>query len=207
VEEPVSNRGRFGKYGEIKRRDRLRRAGFRPLLPGGPQKGPPVKFFPRGEEEKPPGRTFLRRAVPADGAFIGGLSSRVFEVYGPYGGIVTRWFESGTSLTFAAFVGERPAGFAMIGRPSLSAPAVPVTELLAIAVEPLHQGRGLGALLLGKVEQSAIRLQVRRLLLHTASDNTRAQRLFVRCGYAAAESKPGFYPAGQDAILMFKDLG
>jgi ribosomal protein S18 acetylase RimI-like enzyme len=202
----VSNRGRFGKYGEMKRRDRLRRAGFRSFLPGGPPKGPPVKLFRRGEEEKPLGRILLRRAVPSDGAFIGGLSSRVFEVYGPYGEIVTRWFESGTSLTFAAFVGDRPAGFAMIGRPSPVTPVVPVTELLAIAVEPHHQGRGLGAMLLGKMEESAVRLQVRRLLLHTGAENSRAQRLFIRCGYAPAESKPGFYPAGQAAILMFKDL-
>lgn len=202
----MSNRGRFGKYGEIKRRERLRHAGFRTFLPGGPPKDPPGRPFQRGREEQPRGRIVLRRAVQSDGAFIGGLSSRVFDVYGPYGEIVTRWFESGTALTFAAFVGERPAGFAMIGRPSLSAPTLLVAELLAIAVKPLHQGRGLGALLLGKMEESAVHLQVRRLLLHTASTNTRAQQLFIRCGYAAAESKPGFYPAGQDAIQMFKDL-
>lgn len=202
----MSNRGRFGKYGEIKRLERLRRAGFRAFLRNKPGKGPPDRFFPGAGMEKPGIPFTLRRAVQSDVGFIGGLSSRVFGVYGPYGEIVTRWFESGTAVTFAALLGERPAGFAMIGRPSPSSLVAPVAELLAIAVEPLRQGMGVGGLLMRRMEEEAVRLHVRRLVLHTAGENSRAQRLFVRCGYAAAEMKQGFYPAGQDAVLMFKDL-
>jgi ribosomal protein S18 acetylase RimI-like enzyme len=202
----VSNRGRFGKYGETKRLERLRQAGFRTFLRNRPEKGPFDRPFPRGGMEKPRIPFALRRAVQSDVGFIGGLSSRVFDVYGPYGEIVTRWFESGTATTFVALTGERPAGFAMIGRPSPFTLAAPVAELLAIAVEPLNQGMGVGGLLMRKMEETALHLEVRRLFLHTAGDNSRAQRLFVRCGYAAAEVKQGFYPAGQDAVLMFRDL-
>jgi ribosomal protein S18 acetylase RimI-like enzyme len=202
----VTNRGRFGKYGEIKRLERLRQAGFRAFLRNKPEKGAPARVFFRGGMEKPRGSFILRRAVQSDEGFIGGLSSRVFGLYGPYGEIVTRWFESGTAITFVALVGQRPAGFAMIGRPSPSALVGPMAELLAIAVEPLHQAMGVGGLLLRKMEEAAVRIHVRRLYLHTAMENTRAQRLFTRGGYAAAEVKQGFYPAGQDAVLMFKDL-
>ena len=202
----MSNRGRFGKYGEMKRLERLRQAGFRAFLRNKPEKGAPARaFFERGME-RPRGGLILRRAVQSDVEFIGGLSSRVFDLYGPYGEIVTRWFESGTAITFVALVGQRPAGFAMIGRPSPSALIGPVAELLAIAVEPRHRAMGVGGLLLRKLEEAAVHIHVRRLFLHTATVNTRAQRLFTRCGYAAAEVKQGFYPAGQDAVLMFKDL-
>jgi [ribosomal protein S18]-alanine N-acetyltransferase len=202
----VSNRGRFGKYGEIKRLERLRQAGFRAFLRNKPEKGAPARPFFGGGMEKPRGGFILRRAAQSDVEFIGGLSSRVFDLYGPYGEIVTRWFESGTAVTFVALVGQRPVGFAMIGRPSPSALTETVAELLAIAVEPLNQAMGVGGLLLGKVEEAAVRLQIRRLFLHTATENLRAQRLFARCGYVAAEVKQGFYPAGQDAVLMFKNL-
>ncbi|MEW6666402.1 MAG: GNAT family N-acetyltransferase [Thermodesulfobacteriota bacterium] len=202
----MSNRGRFGKYGEIKRLERLRQAGFRTFPQNKPEKAAPAGAFCRGDVEKSRGSFVLRRAVRSDAGFIGGLSSRVFDLYGPYGEIVTRWFESGTAITFVAFVGQRPAGFAMIGRPSPSAQAGPVAELLAIAVEPHYQAMGVGRLLLRKMEETAVRIHIRRLFLHTATENTRARRLFTRCGYSAAEVKPGFYPAGQDAVLMFKDL-
>jgi ribosomal-protein-alanine N-acetyltransferase len=188
----------------MKRLERLRQAGHRVSLPNRPEKSP-YPFY-RARSETPRDLFTLRRALPSDVRFLEDLSARVFGLYGPYGEIVSRWFESGAAFTCVAFRGDRPAGFAMIGRPSSLAPVTPMAELLAIAVEPLSQGLGAGKLLMGKMEETALRLHVRRLFLHTAAENTRAQRLFAGCGYSAAEVKPGFYPEGQGAILMFKDL-
>ncbi|MBN1103024.1 MAG: GNAT family N-acetyltransferase [Deltaproteobacteria bacterium] len=148
----------------------------------------------------------LRRALEGDLAYIGELSGRVFEVYGPYREMVARWFESRKAVTLVALMGERPVGFAMVGR--FSDPSrIPLTaELLAIAVEPRRQKKGVGRMLMEGIEEISLPMNVGRLFLHTAVQNLTAQRLFARCGYRNTGVKSAFYPAGQDALLLTKDL-
>jgi RimJ/RimL family protein N-acetyltransferase len=61
-------------------------------------------------------------------------------------------------------------------------------------------------MLMEGIEQISLPLEVGRLFLHTARENLTAQRLFARCGYRNSGVKIAFYPAGQDALLMTKDL-
>jgi ribosomal protein S18 acetylase RimI-like enzyme len=43
--------------------------------------------------------------------------------------------------------------------------------------------------------------------LHTAEENLSAQKLFLKNGYHPWGMEQGFYPAGQDALLMSKEIG
>jgi len=155
----------------------------------------------------PQAKTTIRPAKPSDKAFIAGLSSEVFSVYGPYGSTVSQWFESGVTLTLVSMVGGRPAGFVMIGALPADEEGQTCAEVLAIAVTPEFQRTGIGRELLQFAQKEAENLGEQRLFLHTARENPAAQKLFLRNGFRPVQSKPRFYPSGQDALMMVSDLG
>jgi ribosomal protein S18 acetylase RimI-like enzyme len=80
-------------------------------------------------------------------------------------------------------------------------------EVLAIAVTPEFQRRGIGHDLLQFAQKKAEALGEQKLFLHTARENLAAQKLFLRNGFRPVQSKARFYPSGQDALLMVNDLG
>jgi ribosomal protein S18 acetylase RimI-like enzyme len=195
----VNHQGRFGKYGDIKRLDRLRKSGTRVTLSRFEQEDRRATF-PRTR------KISIRRANLSDIGFISQLSGKVFSVYGPYRSLVTEWFESGSALSLIAVEKGKPVGFAMIGRLWNESEEQNRCELLAIAVDPAAQRRGIGRILLQKMEKEADRLSERVLFLHTAADNIPAQNLFKKMGFAALSVKKHFYPSGQDAVMMMKVL-
>ncbi len=203
----MGNRGRFGKYGEIKRIDRLKRS----------RKGPPLS---RGQNLKSPVRgSSLRKSVgestpirirPAkrsDSRFIVLLSESVFRIYGPYEKIIEGWLESGMTVTLVALMNRKPAGFAMISHFPQEANLQQVSEILAIAVTPEKQRTGIGEMLLKEVERKAAGINIRELFLHTAEENLAAQNLFAKNGYVSWGIIESFYPAGQNALFMSKKIG
>ncbi len=203
----MGNRGRFGKYGDIKRVDRLRRARVKtPLLHKSDMKrsgrAPSLR---RSVEETTAVK--IRPAKPSDAKFIIRLSSRVFHVYGPYEKIIMSWFESGMTVTLIALLKRKPAGFAMISHFPQEENPQQVSELLAIAIVPEKQRMGIGEMLLKEVERKATELNIGELYLHTAEDNLAAQKLFARNGYHPWGIKKNFYPAGQNAMFMSKRIG
>ena len=202
----MGSRGRFGKYGEIKRLDRLRRAGKRHSVPSGSD----VRSFKEiptfKEEGYPKGRLKIRPAKAADALFIGQLSGKVFDIYGPYTDIVSRWFESDLTVTLIALMDNNRAGFAMIGNLYYNRKEEYFSELLAIAIEPERQKRGIGEMLIRGIERKAIELNANRLFLHTATENLSAQKLFTKNGYRKWGIEKNFYPAGQDAVVMVKEI-
>ena len=148
----------------------------------------------------------VRLATAADADYIQGLSKKVFDQYGPYESILLKWFESGMAITFLALMQKHPVGFAML-RGFEQGWSVPrVTELLAIAVEPAKRRIGIGGLLMDEIVREAERLKVGTLALHTAIDNLPAQMLFKKHGFSELGMKKGFYPKGQDAIIMYKEI-
>ena len=203
----MGNRGRFGKYGENKRFERLRSGRIGAIS----SSKPIIKSFrshPVSERSLyQEARVNLRPANNKDIQFIRRLSAKVFNIYGPYEEIIPKWFESDISVTIIALMNRQPAGFAMIGDPSIRYDFQHVSELLAIAVDPKRQRKGIGKLLLGEMDKKAIELNIKRIFLHTAKENLPAQRLFARAGYKPWEIKKGFYPKGQDAIVMFRMPG
>ncbi|MGD2125058.1 MAG: GNAT family N-acetyltransferase [Desulfobacteraceae bacterium] len=203
----MGKRGRFGKYGETKRLGRLRQSGIRGLR----HKGPEDRSYKsnlhskKGPYQKR--RVRIRAARLTDGGFIRQLSGKVFSIYGPYKDRISQWFESGMTMTLIALVDGEPAGFVMTGRLSQDPDIAFLCELLAIAVEPEKQQMGIGQMLIKETEKKAAELGEKRLFLHTATENLAAQKLFSKSGYRPCTIKRKFYPAGQHALMMSKEIG
>jgi ribosomal protein S18 acetylase RimI-like enzyme len=147
----------------------------------------------------------LGPAESFDVEFIKRLSRDVFDIYGPYEETIPSWFKSGRSETIVARAEKTPVGFAMLGLLNSRYDFHSVSELLAIAVEPQWQRKGIGESLLKEADRKAVEMGMKRIFLHTAMDNLRAQRLFTRVGYRPWEIKRAFYPQGQDAYVMAKE--
>jgi len=99
-----------------------------------------------------------------------------------------------------------PVGFAILARMAYQGEGAETAEIMAIAVEPARQGQGVGRRLMEVLEQKAREADVRRLILHTATDNTSAKRLFSQLGFRVVVSRKRFYPQGQDGLMMRKTL-
>ena len=201
----MGKRGRYGKYGEIKRHERLKAA------KRGPLPHAPSEVTARGGESPPRyglhrSDIAIRAARRSDTDYIVRLSEQAFHVYGPYEGLVSQWLETAPTETYIASLDLRSAGFAMIGQLSPTADRGGVIELLAIAVDAGKRRKGIGAALMKAVENRAVELRSKRVILHTGTDNLAAQALFSRSGYTPCEIKQHFYPAGQDAVMMAKAL-
>ena len=202
----MGRRGRFGKYGECKRVERLRRPRTDPFVLFRERPSSRAAAGPGWNKELQEKRIRIRPACPSDVEYIRGLSRRAFSLFGPYEEILTRWFESGVTRSVLALLGETPAGFIMLG-PSWSGPYPrSASELLAIAVEPGVRRQGIGDLLVREAEKMAKALEVSRLVLFTALENSAARRLFIRHGFVPVEVRKAFYPRGQDAMMMEREI-
>lgn len=148
----------------------------------------------------------VRSARGVDADYVRYLSKKVFQQYGPYDEMLVGWFGSGTAVTLLALMGKRAVGFAMLGRVEPAWDDVQVSELLAVAVEPEKWKLGIGDLLMKEVERWAKGLRVETLVLHTAVDNLPGRKLFEKHGFSALKVKKGFYPEGQDALMMYKNI-
>ncbi len=80
-------------------------------------------------------------------------------------------------------------------------------ELLMIAVEPRHQGRGRGAALLRHVERLLVERGQRLLLVQTSGEDSyaRTRGFYLGCGYAQAARVPDYYAPAVD-MVMFRKL-
>lgn len=202
----MGRRGRFGKYGEIKRIARLWQAKRGPGYPyktgvDKTRKNPPVV-------EKTTSKDRFT-AIPAGKSaayFISNLSRTAFHIYGPYENILPGWLESGKTLTLLGIRGEMPVAFAMLGPPSEAWHFPRTCELLAIAVEPEFQRHGMGAFLMRNIEKKAKQRLVQTLVLHTGAKNLAGQAFFLKCGFIRSDIRQRFYPNGQDALLMIKEI-
>ncbi len=92
----------------------------------------------------------------------------------------------------------------------IAMPGVEEMHLLNLAVEPLLQGRGLGAVLLDAVLLAALRYGARVLWLEVRPSNPRAGALYARFGLHPVARRRDYYPAldasgnrcREDAIVM-----
>ena len=150
------------------------------------------------------GGVTIRPARRSHLEFIQNLSERVFSQYGPYDKILAEWFESGITITRLALMDKRPVGFAMLKKPEHGGHVGRISELLAIAVAPEHRRLGIGDLLMGEVQREAEKMHIDMLLLSTEVSNQPAQELFRKHGFNPWKLKKGYYPKGQEAVMMYK---
>ncbi len=199
--------GRFGKYGEHKRFERLRRGKARDFIP---QRRPTSRAshpYPGHAPKKSAQdlKVEFRKANPRDLPFIVELSGQVFSAYGPYDEIIARWASFPHIITVVVEEYGQLRGFAMIN-PMLGVQNLAKGELVAIAISPQYQGRGIGKRLLGYVEDLSQGLGIEEILIHTAAINKAAHRFFTRNGFITRGLVSSYYPMGQEALEMSKTL-
>ena len=81
-------------------------------------------------------------------------------------------------------------------------------NLLALAVRPAAQGRGLGGVLVRGVEAALSAQGARLLIIDTAgtAEFAVAQRLYARLGYAEVSRLPDFWADGVDKVTFARRL-
>jgi ribosomal-protein-alanine N-acetyltransferase len=72
-----------------------------------------------------------------------------------------------------------------------------------IAVDPEHQGHGVGRVLLSDMVRQALDRGARHLTLEVRADNRPALALYGKFGFAPVGVRPRYYPGGEDALVMW----
>ena len=137
----------------------------------------------------------------------------VYQDLGNYDQILPSWLaQPGVLAWIDDDADGTPRGFALLGfymEPAAGA-QVPVADLLAIAVAPHHQRKGIGSALLDHVITVAARVgpanHLHELRLTVAEDNVVGQRMYDRSGFRVVDVATGHYAGGQRAIRMVRRL-
>jgi ribosomal protein S18 acetylase RimI-like enzyme len=158
----------------------------------------------------------IRRATVSDHPWIVEVGAEAYRDLGDYTAILPSWLDQRGVLAWIDHdVSGRGRGFAMLGfyldDPSLPAgKAKVVADLLALAILPAHQGKGIGTSLLTHVLEVAERVSVSSgipsIRLSVAENNTGAQRLYLRHGFQIVDISTT-YDRGQRALRMVRALG
>lgn len=163
----------------------------------------------------------VREGGPADLKFLIALGTEVFGHLGDYARILPAWLGQPGVHLYIAEAGGRPVGFALMGferDDEYEGPPPPpevgggdwlAADVLAIAVMPSLQGKGLGRALLGHVLARIVEVSgwrpVNEARLTVSEKNDQARRLFARAGFVDAGVE-GRYPNGQRALRMRRPL-
>jgi [ribosomal protein S18]-alanine N-acetyltransferase len=78
-------------------------------------------------------------------------------------------------------------------------------HVMGLAVVPAAQQRGWGGVLLAALSAAAVTAGCGRVTLEVRPSNTRALRLYGRAGFTVAGRRPGYYPDGEDALILWLD--
>jgi len=94
-------------------------------------------------------------------------------------------------------------GKELVGYAGMMLPGGRQAEVLTLAVNEAHWGRGIGAALLTDLLGEAGRHDCAEVFLEVRADNPRAQDLYRRFGFSSLGIRRGYYqPSGMDAIVM-----
>lgn len=156
------------------------------------------------EPERP--KIVIKAADHSDAGFIRSLSESVFSQYGPYENLLPEWFLSGLVLTLKAVIRKTPMGFIMLGIITNDPFDKRIAELVAVAVAPDGRRMGIADRLMTAGLRMAEERFVQQVILHTGVENLAAQALFEKHGFVSSERKKGFYPNGQNALMMVKAI-
>jgi GNAT superfamily N-acetyltransferase len=102
----------------------------------------------------------VRSASPSDEAFIGELAGEVFAIFGDYRPLLPRWFRSAGVLTYISEHDDERTGYLMLA--FFKDGKDLVGDVLAIAVAPGHQNRGIGRVLMEHAIQACERAAEQR---------------------------------------------
>jgi len=157
----------------------------------------------------------IRRAEVQDHPWIIATGAEAYRDLGDYTRILPSWLEQPGVLAWIDEASGYGRGFAMLGFYTEDAARTNghqqvIADLLALAVLPAFQRRGIGSKLLGHVIDVAERVapssRIVQLRLTVAEDNIGAQRLYARNGFRVIEGA-ATYDRGQKALRMVRQLG
>ena len=158
----------------------------------------------------------IRRAEVQDHPWIVATGAEAYADLGDYTRILPSWLEQPGVLAWIDHdVQGRGRGFAMLGFYTEEAVRAEgkqqvIADLLALAVLPLYQRKGIGSKLLSHVIDVAERVapssHITQLRLTVAENNVGAQRLYTRAGFHIVEGA-ATYDRGQRALRMVRPLG
>jgi ribosomal protein S18 acetylase RimI-like enzyme len=148
----------------------------------------------------------FRVATEDDLDFISRLSARVFSNYGTYDEIVLGWLQEPEVITVIIAADTKPLGFAMVTLQKEKWFEPRRAHLLAIGVFPKQQRKGIGTALLEHMEEIARKYGAAEMLLWTAVDNQQALSFFHNAGFHIVGSTDRYYPRGQAALALAKEL-
>jgi ribosomal protein S18 acetylase RimI-like enzyme len=157
----------------------------------------------------------IRRAEVQDHPWIVASGAEAYADLGDYTRILPSWLEQPGVLAWIDHdVQGRGRGFAMLGfyteEAARAGKQQVVADLLALAVLPLYQRKGIGNKLLAHVIDVAERVapssHISQLRLTVAENNVGAQRLYARAGFHIVEGS-ATYDRGQRALRMVRALG
>ncbi len=145
-----------------------------------------------------------------DATFVSSIAHQAFLAYGSYDSYLEEWFGNDAVSTYIAELDGSHAGFFMLTTYKVEdseGPGSQVADLVAIAVEPEYQSRGVGKRLLAHALSLAANADppAGEMWLVVAEGNSRAQRFFASRGFRLRDGV-GVYPAGQRALRMVKSL-
>ena len=157
----------------------------------------------------------IRRAEVQDHPWIIATGAEAYRDLGDYTRILPSWLEQPGVLAWIDHdIQGRGRGFAMLGFYTEDAQRTNgqqqvIADLLALAVLPAFQRRGIGSKLLAHVIDVAERVapasRIAQLRLTVAEDNSGAQRLYARAGFHVVEGA-ATYDRGQKALRMVRPL-
>lgn len=157
----------------------------------------------------------IRRAEVQDHPWIVATGAEAYADLGDYTRILPSWLEQPGVLAWIDHdVQGRGRGFAMLGfytEDNVRTNGKPqvIADLLALAVLPTYQRKGIGGKLLAHVIDVAERVapssNITQLRLTVAEDNVGAQRLYARAGFHVVEGA-ATYDRGQRALRMVRPL-
>lgn len=153
----------------------------------------------------------IRRAEVQDYPWIVATGAEAYRDLGDYTRILPSWLEQPGVLAWIDHDAQgRGRGFAMLGfYTDDAADKQVVADLLALAVLPAFQRKGIGSTLLAHVIEVAERVapssHIHQLRLTVSEDNTGAQRLYARTGFRIVDNS-ATYDRGQRALRMVRPL-
>ena len=144
-----------------------------------------------------------RPYTPADFPALYAIEEICFEPPFRFGRrFMRRLADSSQTITWIAEEDGQMAGFAIAdyGRGSEGI----VAYIQTIEVLPEMRGRGTGAELLSRIDNSARDKGARAIWLHVDSQNSSAIRLYESRGYLCQGRKENYYPQGHAALIYVK---
>jgi len=95
----------------------------------------------------------------------------------------------------------------LIGYAGMMFTGGPQADVVTLAVDPAHWGRGTGTALLNALLDEAGNRGCTEVLLEVREDNPRGRQLYLRHGFTEVGIRRGYYqPSGVDAVVMRKGL-